>query len=146
MWQSYVGAGTLVVLDNRVLMVYRERSGVVRWELPSGLAEPSESLEQTAARETLEETGIEVRIGEFVCTVVMDVPTEEYRAINAYFLAHVLSTHTPAVLTRDEPIKEAAFVDVATLDSRHIHPVDRRILQHWRRRPQHRGFHLHVTL
>lgn len=146
MWQSLPGAGVLAVCNNGVLMVFRERSGVMRWELPSGLAEAGESLEQTAARETLEETGIEVRIGELVCTVVMDVPTEEYRAINAYFLAHVLSTHPPAVLTRDEPIKEAAFVDAATLDPRRIHPVDRRILQHWRRRPQHRGFHLHVTL
>src|SRR5690348_14640074 len=123
MWQSLPGAGVLAVCNDRILMVYRERSGAVRWELPSGLAEPGEWLEQTAARETLEETGIEVRIGELVCTVVMDVLAEEYRAINAYFLAHVLSAHPPKVLTRDEPIKEAAFIDVATLDPRRIHPV-----------------------
>ena len=146
MWQSIPGAGVLAVQDNHILMVYRERSGVVRWELPSGLAEPGESLEQTAARETLEETGIEVLVGELICTVVADVPAEEYRAINAYFLAHVLSTHLPAVLTQDEPIREAAFVDVTTLDSRHIHLVDWRILQHWRRCPHDRGFHLRITL
>ncbi len=146
MWQSLPGAGVLAVRNNRILMIYRERSGTVRWELPSGLTEPGESLEQAAVRETLEETGIEVRIGELVCTVVMDVPAEEYRGINAYFLAHPLADHQPNVLTQDEPIKEAAFVDAATLDPRHIHPVDRRILQHWRRRPHHRGFHLHVTL
>jgi 8-oxo-dGTP pyrophosphatase MutT (NUDIX family) len=146
MWQSYVGAGTLVVLDNRVLMVCRERSGRTRWELPSGLLEAGESLEQTAVRETLEETGIDVETDDLLCTTVITVPTEEYRAINAYFLARVLSILPPKVLTRDEPIKEAAFIDVATLDPRHIHPVDRRILQHWRRRPHHMGFHLHVTL
>ncbi len=146
MWQSLPGAGVLAVCNDRILMVYRERSGVVRWELPSGLAEPGESLEQTAARETLEETGIVVRIVELVCTVVMDVPAEEYRGINAYFLAQVLSNHPPAILTQDEPIREAAFGDATTLEPRHIHPVDRRILQHWRWQPHHRGFHLHVTL
>jgi 8-oxo-dGTP pyrophosphatase MutT (NUDIX family) len=39
MWESRAGAGTLVVRDGRVLMVLRERSGKVRWELPSGLFE-----------------------------------------------------------------------------------------------------------
>ena len=75
MWQSRVGAGTLVVRDGRILMICRLRSGQVRWELPSGLVEGSEALEETARREALEETGIHVAVGNLLCTVVMDIAT-----------------------------------------------------------------------
>src|SRR5215469_1021926 len=108
MWQSCAGAGTLVVRDDRLLMVLRERSGVVRWELPSGLLEAGESFEQAAIRETLEETGIHVEIGDLVCTIMMVLPSEAYRAINLYFLATTQNDREPAVLARNEPIVDAA--------------------------------------
>jgi 8-oxo-dGTP pyrophosphatase MutT (NUDIX family) len=39
----------------------RERSGVI-WALPKGTPDGSETVEETALREVLEETGLEVRI------------------------------------------------------------------------------------
>ena len=52
MWRSLPGAGVLVVKDDRVLMVWHERSGRYRWELPSGLVDAGETFEQAAKRET----------------------------------------------------------------------------------------------
>lgn len=53
-----VGAG-VAVLDpqNRVLLQRRSDNGL--WNIPSGTMELGESLEQTARRELLEETGLE---------------------------------------------------------------------------------------
>jgi ADP-ribose pyrophosphatase YjhB (NUDIX family) len=82
MWRSLAGAGALVVRDDRVLMVYRERSGQTRWELPSGTMQEHEAFEDTAARETCEETGVQIHVGALLCTVVMHVPAEEYRGTN----------------------------------------------------------------
>jgi len=45
-------------MDERVLMILRERSGQTCWELPSGLTEQGESPEQTAIRKKLEEVGV----------------------------------------------------------------------------------------
>lgn len=123
-WRTYGGAGVLVVRDGHVLMVQRHRSGKLRWGLPSGCVDDGETLEQTAARETLEETGITVEVDTLLCTVLMVVPYEEYRAINAYFLASLLNVSIP-VVGKDEPIEQAAYVDIVSMRLRDIHPVDR---------------------
>jgi 8-oxo-dGTP pyrophosphatase MutT (NUDIX family) len=148
MWQSYAGSGTLVVRDGRVLMVLRERSGEVRWELPSGLVEHGESLEAAAARETLEETGLSVTIQGLLCTVAMDVPDEHYRGINAYFCAIDDGT-TPPLAGGDEPIHKVEFVDLRRLRRSLIHPVDRGILRRWqlrRKSPDWSPFYFRITL
>lgn len=146
MWESRAGAGTLVVRDGCVLMVLRERSGKVRWELPSGLLEEGESLEEAAARETREETSLKVEVGRLLCTVVMDVPDENYRGINAYFCASAKGTRTPRPGSPDEPIQRAEFVDTLQLRPRDIHPVDRRILSHWGRKPDGKPFYFRIML
>jgi 8-oxo-dGTP pyrophosphatase MutT (NUDIX family) len=55
---TIAGAGALVTRQNAVLLVLRERSGKVRWELPSGLLESGESFGDAAVREALEETSL----------------------------------------------------------------------------------------
>ncbi len=58
-----------VVIDTHGRMLLSKDSRYVYWSLPKGHAEVGETLEETAARETLEESGWEVRIekslGEF---------------------------------------------------------------------------------
>jgi len=146
MWQSVPGAGVLVVRDCRVLMVLHERSGRYRWELPSGVVDPDESFEETAARETLEETGISVAVGTLHCTAVMDVAKAEYRGINAYFRAEALDDAMPHTSPRKERIDSAAYVDLAQLSPRELHPVDRRILGLWRRKPDRPAYHVYARL
>ena len=55
------GACVLFDDDARVLLV-RHTYGRRNWELPGGGAEPGESPDETARREILEETGLEVAI------------------------------------------------------------------------------------
>lgn len=51
-----VAAGVLVVRADRVLLQRRADDGT--WGVPGGRLEPGETLEQTARRELLEETGL----------------------------------------------------------------------------------------
>lgn len=146
MWRSVPGAGVLVVRDCRVLIVLHERGGRYRWELPSGVVDGGESFEETAARETLEETGISVTVGPLICTAVMDVPNEAYRGINAYFRADALDDAMPHTSPRKERIATAAYVDLANISLHEIHPVDRRILGMWRRRPDRPAYYVYITL
>ena len=56
---------TIVLRDDRILLCRRARSpGLGRWTLPGGFMECGESLEEAAARETVEETGIVLDLNE----------------------------------------------------------------------------------
>ncbi|MEM7051391.1 MAG: NUDIX hydrolase [Acidobacteriota bacterium] len=63
-------AGGLVVREQEILLISLQDGR--RWQLPKGHIEKGETLEQTALREVLEETGIEGR-------VIAPLPHIEYR-------------------------------------------------------------------
>jgi 8-oxo-dGTP pyrophosphatase MutT (NUDIX family) len=61
------GAGSVVVnQEGKVLMSLILKRGMLRWELPAGAAKDGESMEQAAKRETLEETGRIVDVGDAI--------------------------------------------------------------------------------
>src|SRR3977135_2306391 len=56
-----------------ILLGHRTRYSDDEWSLPKGKVEAGESLEETAVREVREETGCEVRVGEFLAVTRYDV-------------------------------------------------------------------------
>ena len=58
-----IGAAA-IILDNdgRILLV-KHSYGKLNWEIPGGLSEQNESAEDTAKREVIEETGLDVTVG-----------------------------------------------------------------------------------
>ncbi|TQJ52232.1 NUDIX domain-containing protein [Phycicoccus sp. SLBN-51] len=53
-------AGAFVQRDGKVLLIQRSDNG--NWSMPGGAQDPGESLTRTAVRETLEESGVHVRV------------------------------------------------------------------------------------
>jgi 8-oxo-dGTP diphosphatase len=59
-----LGASVVIVADGAILLVQRGHEPQLgRWSVPGGRVEPGETLEQAAAREAYEETGLEVNVG-----------------------------------------------------------------------------------
>lgn len=59
--QTRVGIGVFVIKDGKFIMMRRKGShGAGSWSVPGGHLEYGESFEETAIRETLEETGVEI--------------------------------------------------------------------------------------
>ncbi len=70
-----VGVGAVIVRDGRVVIVQRSTEPLKgQWSIPGGALEVGETLRQCAAREALEETGLQVEAGE-----VLDVLDSIYR-------------------------------------------------------------------
>ncbi|HEY5970785.1 MAG TPA: NUDIX domain-containing protein, partial [Pseudoxanthomonas sp.] len=65
-WQPDVTVATVVVRDGRLLMVEENAGGQLVLNQPAGHLEPDESLIEAAMRETLEETGWDMRLSAFV--------------------------------------------------------------------------------
>lgn len=91
-----VGVGVLVVREGKVLLGKRKGShGTGSWSAPGGRLEYGESIEQCAARELREETGLElgpVQLGPYTNDVFTEV-SEQY-----------LTVFVVARMSRGEPL------------------------------------------
>ena len=79
--------GTVPVWENRVLLCRRAiEPRYNTWTLPAGFMELGESTAQGAARETLEESGARIELGEIY--TIIDVPQIEQ--VHVFYLAQAL--------------------------------------------------------
>jgi 8-oxo-dGTP diphosphatase len=63
--QPIIGVGAVIVSDGRALLVRRATEPLKgEWSVPGGMLELGEKLRDGAAREVLEETGLQVEAGE----------------------------------------------------------------------------------
>ena len=73
-----VGVGGVVIRDGRVLLIRRAQEPLKgQWSIPGGHLEWGETIAHAVARELLEETGLEVRVGELLEVVERIGPSEE---------------------------------------------------------------------
>jgi 8-oxo-dGTP diphosphatase len=66
-----VGVGAIIIRDGKILLVKRGvEPSIGLWAIPGGTLKLGETLQECAAREILEETGITIKIG--ACVYVFD--------------------------------------------------------------------------
>jgi ADP-ribose pyrophosphatase YjhB (NUDIX family) len=119
------GSSVLVVdADRRILLIERADTG--DWGLPGGLADPGESLEDTARREVFEETGVEV--GELALLGVFSGPEFYYRCPNGDEIHNITAAYVATVPTgvpvRADPVeaRSARFFDLSALPAKILPP------------------------
>jgi 8-oxo-dGTP pyrophosphatase MutT (NUDIX family) len=85
-WQPDVTVATVVVRDRRVLCVEERADGALVLNQPAGHLEPDEGLAEAALRETLEETGWDVRLGAFIGAYQWKAPPRPGEAEGRHYL------------------------------------------------------------
>ena len=80
----------IIEKDGRVLIAKRKRAYAgYLWEFPGGKMEEGESLEECLKREIEEELGIEIEVGDYLCSVRHQLNCQSAIKIYAYRAAYV---------------------------------------------------------
>jgi 8-oxo-dGTP pyrophosphatase MutT (NUDIX family) len=123
-WQPDVTVATIVVSDGRLLMVEEHAGGRLVLNQPAGHLEPDESLVEAALRETLEETGWDVRLTAFVGAYQWKAPETGRHYLRFAFAAEPVAHHPERAL--DEGITRALWLTPGELQAetaRHRSPL-----------------------
>jgi 8-oxo-dGTP diphosphatase len=122
-----VGVGCVVVRAGALLMVQRgQEPAKGLWSLPGGRLEHGESLTDAAAREVLEETGIEVEVLDFLG--VFEAPGDTHFVILDY-LARPLAAGRPVA---GEDAAQARWVPLNEISALECTPRLVETLTRWR--------------
>jgi 8-oxo-dGTP pyrophosphatase MutT (NUDIX family) len=134
-WQPDVTVATVVVRDGRLLCVEEHANGSAGngrglvINQPAGHLEPDEGLAEAALRETLEETGWDVRLTAFVGAYQWKAPETQRHYLRFAFLAEPLRHHPERPL--DTGIERALWLTPAELEAardRHRSPLVWRVV------------------
>jgi len=128
-WQPDVTVATVVVDDGRLLCVEERVNGHLVINQPAGHLEPDESLTDAALRETLEETGWQVRLTAFVGAYQWKAPARPDETDGRHYLRFAFAAeplaHDPA-RKLDEGIVRALWMTPGELHAaqdRHRSPL-----------------------
>lgn len=122
-WQPDVTVATVVVDAGRLLVVEESAGGRLVLNQPAGHLEPDESLVEAALRETLEETGWDVRLTAFIGAYQWKAETGRHYLRFAFAAEPV--AHDPS-RPLDEGIVRALWMTPAELraaEGRHRSPL-----------------------
>ena len=106
-----VGVGVVVIKDGKILLVKRAfEPGAGKWSIPGGLVEVGEKLSEAGARETEEETGIQVQVLELINAFDMIDLDEDGKARYHYVLVDFLARPTGGMEKPSEEVTELKWV------------------------------------
>lgn len=97
----------------KILMVCNSRRRGPSWSLPGGSREPGETLEQTVAREVVEETGLVVEVG---CVLAVGERLRNSHALIVTFSA--VPVGGSLALQEDEDVIAVEWADVEVAQER----------------------------
>ncbi len=109
--ETRLGAACVITDGRGRVLLVRHGYGERNWELPGGLTEPGESVEATAIREALEETGVVVAIERLV-----GVYWEPSAGMHHFvFRARVAPSSPPPIVSDANEISELGWFSVSAL-------------------------------
>lgn len=118
--QPRIRVGVCITDADRILLVEHEKAGRRYWLVPGGGVEMGETLHESAARETLEETGYNVDIGPL--QIVCEAIDPGGRHIVNLVFAGQLTGGTLVVGTEDGALRDAVWQPRSALRQLTMYP------------------------
>jgi phosphohistidine phosphatase SixA/8-oxo-dGTP pyrophosphatase MutT (NUDIX family) len=132
-----VAAGAVVTRKGprgrEVLLVHRPKYD--DWSFPKGKQEPDEHVTATAAREVLEETGVEIRLGRPLPPQVYAVSGGRLKKVH-YWVGHVVGDEDVSSYQINEEVDELGWFEVDHAKKRLTYLDDMDLLEQYRSQPK----------
>jgi len=121
--KTRIRVAALIVRDDKILLAEHEKGGRRYWLLPGGGMEYGESTEETLKRELLEESGLEIEVGDLLW-VVDSVPSDRHRhVLNLILTAKALDSELHP--HPDRVLRDVCWKPVAELPNLTLYPDTR---------------------
>ncbi|MEP6815820.1 MAG: NUDIX hydrolase [Marmoricola sp.] len=120
-----VAAGAVVVHDGALLLVHRPRYD--DWSFPKGKQDPGEHEVSTAVRETIEESGVEIRLGRPLVSQAY-VQIDGRAKVVHYWRGHVIGDPDISTYVTNAEIDQVEWVPLDAVAERLSYPRDQLIL------------------
>jgi ADP-ribose pyrophosphatase YjhB (NUDIX family) len=125
-----VGVGAVIVRDSRVVIVQRSTEPLKgQWSIPGGGLELGETLRACAAREALEETGLQVEAGQVLDVFDSIYPEPDGRFRYHYVLIDFLCRVVGGELRAGSDAAQARWVTRDELGQFQLVETARRVIQ-----------------
>lgn len=127
--RPFVGVGVVVLKNDSVLLIRRgkpPRQG--EWSLPGGSQQLGERVAETAVREVLEETGVEIEKPHFLEVIDAIIPDAEGRVRFHYTLVDFYAQWRSGEPRADDDAIEAVWVPLNGLASLELWEKTREII------------------
>ncbi len=112
-----------ILKDDKILMVRHKKGEKKYWLLPGGRMEFGETMVETLKREMIEETGLEISVGNLMF-VSEAIPEDNHRHIvNMFFEAEI--TGGEMRLGNEEILDAVEFIDIDKIDEIVMYPLIR---------------------
>lgn len=115
-----IRAATVVIKNNKVLLVKSKYSDGEYYLFPGGGVEAKETVEQAAIRETLEETGINVKIKKLIH--INEYIDKSDRSIAIFFLSEEIGIDKSKITSDNGKILGIEWIDINKLEDITVHP------------------------
>lgn len=116
-----IRSAVLIWRDGEVLLVRHEKGGHSYWLVPGGGVDPGETMVDAGARELLEETGYDVKVGRLVVLCEAIDPNPGGRHIVNTVFSGTVRGGTLSVGV-DKALRDARWMPIAALTSMEMYP------------------------
>ncbi len=131
-YQPYpqIGVGAVVFKDNKILLVKRKNPPAKnQWAIPGGRLQLGETLREACQREILEETGINIKVGELIYSFEVIERQPNGQVIFHYVILDFLADYLSGKAIPGDDAVEVGWFSPQDLKSININPYTQKLLE-----------------